>query len=270
MSDHNELQRYQIAVVHRALDVIELLARQSVPMGASEVASELDIPRNAAFRLLATLASRGYVEQDPESRKYRLGLRLFQVGNAVYAALDIRRLAFPILEELRNRFQETVNLALLDGHEILYVERIESERSLRTATAIGSRAPLYCTALGKAILAYSPALQPATGGNLGPLERLTENTITDPEALQAELDSVRDEGYAVDCEEHMVGVRCIAAPIFDSRGKPCSALSLSGPTQRMAEQTTKGEVIAAVREAARQLSQQMGYSSKIEPGTSGL
>ena len=228
-------------------------------MRASEVASRLNIPRNAAFRLLATLGLRSYVEQDHDSRKYRLGLKLFQVGNAVFEVRDIRRLAFPILEELRNHFQETVNLALLDGGQILYVERIESQRSLRTATAIGLRAPLHCTALGKAILAYSPSLQAGVREAPGSLERLTENTITEPDALLAEIEVIEERGYAFDQEEQMIGIRCVAAPVLDSQGRPCAALSLSGPTQRMSEQIAQGEIIRGVVRAARRLSERMGY-----------
>jgi DNA-binding IclR family transcriptional regulator len=259
MAEQAGSERYQIAVVLRALDVLELLAQSGQPMGASEVASALKISRNAAFRLLATLGLRGYVEQDRDSRKYRLGLKLFQVGNAVFAVRDIRRLAIPILEELRNRFQETVNLALLDGGQILYVERIESQRSLRTATAIGFRAPLHCTALGKSILAHSPSLQAGIQENPGSLEKLTENTITDPETLLAELEGVEERGFALDREEQMIGVRCVAAPVFDSQGRPCAAISLSGPAQRISEQIAQGEIIRGVVWAARQLSERLGY-----------
>jgi DNA-binding IclR family transcriptional regulator len=143
-------QKYQIAVVRKAIAVVELLANSECPMGPAEIASHLNMSRNAAFRLLTTLHSGGWVEKDAEARKYQLGLKLFQLGSAAFRSRDVRRLAFPIAEELRNRYEETVNLALLDGAQVVYVERLESRRSLRTATAIGTRAPLHCTALGKA------------------------------------------------------------------------------------------------------------------------
>ena len=254
-------QKYQIAVVLRALDVLELLASSGQPMGAAEVASHLDILRNGAFRLLSTLRSRGYVEQDAETRKYWLGLRLFQLGNAVFGGQDIRRLAFPILEDLRNRFQETVNLALLDGEWVLYVERIESPRSLRTSTAIGTRVPLYCSSLGKAILAHLPPEQVDALLSSGLHTARTENTITDPQALLAELEVIRRRGYALDKEENMAGVRCVGAPIFDSLGRAFAAVSVSGPTQRIAEHIAQGEIARDVMSAARQISERLGHVS---------
>ena len=256
-----ECQKYQIAVVVRAMDALELLASSGQPMGAAEVASHLGIPRNGAFRLLTSLRSCGYVEQDAETRKYWLGLKLFQLGNAVFGGQDIRRLAFPVLEKLRNRFQETVNLALLDGEQVLYVERIESPRSLRTATAIGTRAPLYCTSLGKAILAHLPPQQVETILSSGPLAARTGNTITDPQKLLAELELIRRRGYALDEEENMIGVRCVSAPIFDSLGTVLAAVSVSGPAQRIAEHIAQGEIASHVMNAARQISERLGHVS---------
>jgi len=259
--ESQDSQKYQIAVVVRALDVLELLASSGQPMGAAEVASHLGILRNGAFRLLTTLRYRGYVEQDAETHKYWLGLRLFQLGNAVFGGQDIRRLAFPILGDLRNRFQETVNLALLHDEQVLYVERIESPRSLRTSTAIGTRTPLYCSSLGKAILAHLSPEQVDALLSSGPRTAHTENTITDPQALLAELEVIRRRGYSLDKEENMIGVRCVGSPIFDSLGRAFAAVSVSGPAQRIAEHIAQGDIAGDVMSAARQISERLGHVS---------
>jgi IclR family KDG regulon transcriptional repressor len=245
-TDPEAARKYQIAVVHKAIAVVELLASSDHPMGPAEIASRLQMSRNAAFRLLTTLHSCGWVEKDAEARNYQLGLKLFQLGSAAFRSRDIRRLAFPIAEELRNRYEETVNLALLDGAQVVYVERLESRRSLRTATAIGTRAPLHCTALGKAILAHLPHEQASALLASEPMVALTDGTITDHAALSAELEAIRQQGYAQDIEENSIGVHCLGAPIFDSYGRVIAALSVSGPAQRMAEYADRGDMAADV------------------------
>ena len=258
--NQEEPQKYQIAVVRKAIAVVELLASSEHSMGPAEIASRLQMSRNAAFRLLTTLHSCGWVEKDDEEGKYQLGLKLFQLGSAAFRSRDIRRLAFPIAEELRNRYEETVNLALLDGAQVVYVERLESRRSLRTATAIGTHAPLHCTALGKAILAHLPHEQVESLLASEPLTALTDRTITDPAALSAELEVIQQRGYALDIEENSVGVHCLAAPIMDSYGRAIAALSVSGPAQRITEHFAHGEIAADLLSAAQQMSERLGYA----------
>lgn len=250
---------YSIDVVLRALDVLELLAHLGQPAGAADVAAHLNISRNAAFRLLTTLKSRGYVSQDEDSRKYRLGLELFHLGNAVPESKDIRGVARPFLERLRDAYQETANLVLPHGKTVLYIERLESPHSLRTSTEVGTRYPLYCTALGKSILSQLPleAVQALLGP--APFRRLTENTIVDYEHLLPELEEVRKRGYAIDRAERGAGVWCVGAAFLDAQGKPIGAISLAGPTHRMEAHLTGGKIGQDVRAAAEEISRLLGY-----------
>jgi DNA-binding IclR family transcriptional regulator len=164
-----------------------------------------------------------------------------------------------VLEELHSRYQETVNLALLDGRHVIYVERLESPRSLRTATAIGTLTPLHCAALGKAILAHLPQEEQDRFLSSGPLETLTDRTITDPDRLAQELVAIRRRGYALDEGENIDGVYCAGAPIFDAQGHVAAAVSVSGPVQRMSELIADRTVAESVLQAASQVSQRLGY-----------
>jgi len=254
-------ERYQIAVVLHALDILDLLAQSREPLGAAEVASRLNMPRNAAFRLLVTLGARGYVHQDEETRKYRLGFQLLRLGNAVQESRDIARLARPLLTSLRNHYEETVNLALLEGNQVLYIERIESPRSLRTSTATGTRAALHATSLGKAILAFSTAEQVHAWLGDGPLPAVTEHTVTARTKLMAHLEAIRKRGYALDLEESVIGVCCIGAPVFDAHDRPFAALSLSGPAHRMRAYLAQGDIARDVLSSAKELSRLLGSAA---------
>ena len=254
-------EKYQIAVVLHALDILDLLAQAHEPLGAAEVASQLNMPRNAAFRLLVTLGTRGYVDQDEETRKYRLGFQLLRLGNAVQDSRDICQLARPMLTHLRNRYEETVNLALLEGNQVLYIERIEGQRSLRTSTATGTRASLHATSLGKSILAFSSPEQVRSWLGEGPLAAVTEHAVTEKATLMAQLDEIRTSGYALDLEENMIGVCCIGAPIFDVRDRAFAAMSLSGPAHRMRAYLTQGDIARDVLNSAKELSRLLGSTA---------
>jgi DNA-binding IclR family transcriptional regulator len=245
---------YRIEVVLRALRVLELLARLGQPVGAGDVATHLGISRNTAFRLLATLKSRGYVTQDEDSRKYRLGLELFHLGNAVSGSKDIRRLALPFLEQLRDAYQETANLVLLHQNTVMYIERLESPHSLRISTEVGTRYPLHCTALGKAILSHLPTEKVKTLLGPAPFRRLTENTLVDYEQLLPELEEARRQGYALDRAERSAGVVCVGAAFLGAEGKPVGAVSLAGPFHRMEGYLAEGKIKESVRAAAEEMS----------------
>lgn len=255
-------EKYHIEAVLRALDVLDLLARLGQPAGAADVAAHLDISRNAAFRLLTTLKSRGYVSRDEDSRKYRLGLELFHLGNVVPESRDLRSAALPFLEQLRDSYQETANLVLLHAGSVLYIQRLESPHSLRMATDVGARYPLHCTALGKAILSKLPLETVRAMLGPAPFRRMTDNTIVNYEQLIPELQKISELGYAVDWAERGAGVCCVGAAFLDGQGRPIGALSLSGPMHRMETYVTEGRIGQSVKAAAEELSRILGYVKK--------
>ena len=258
---------YSIAVLDRALDLLEALAEApaGAPLGVSEVARRAGVTKSAAFRILANLERRGYVAKDPVSARYTLGTHLVYLGERSLGAIDLRAAARPSLEALQLRFGETVNLGIREGAEVVYVDMIESSHGLRMAARFGGRDYLHSTALGKAILGY---LSPAERDHLlhapGGLPARTERTISDPVKLRVELERVHERGIAEDRDENEVGARCLGAPIFDHRGVVVGAISVSAPDSRL-DDARAAEVATAVREAAATVIRRLG--GRIEPLT---
>jgi IclR family acetate operon transcriptional repressor len=226
-------RRSGVQSLGRAFEILELLADADGEATVSELVARSGLPPATIHRLLRTLVDLGYVRQG-RSRRYALGPRLVRLGDA--ASRLIGRWAEPVLAELVDRFGETANLAVLDGDHAVYVAQVPSRHSMRMFTEVGRRVPLYCTGVGKALLAQLPEqrLDALLGDHQ--LPSVTPATITDPTTLRRELAKIRDRGYAVDDGEQELGVRCVAAVV---PGSPTpSALSVSGPQSRI----TGGEV----------------------------
>jgi DNA-binding IclR family transcriptional regulator len=223
--------------LERGLKILELLA-ETGGLSVSEVAARLGMHRSASHRFLATLRELGYVMQDPSSR-YRLTFKLFELGMRVVHTLEIRQVALPFMKELAEITHETVNMGHWDGKEIIYIDKIASQEILRLDLAVGSRVPVYCSALGKAILAFRPEEEVQAVLKTLSMNPLTPKTITDPEDLQRQLSRVKETGYAIDDEEMGIGIRCIAAPVFDYSGYPEYALSVEGPISRMTKEKVR-------------------------------
>ncbi|HEY7033571.1 MAG TPA: IclR family transcriptional regulator [Thermomicrobiales bacterium] len=249
---------YSIAVLDRALDVLEALADASEPLGVTELARRVGATKSAAYRILANLERRGYVGKDATTARYSLGSRLAYLGQRSLGTFDLRQVARPVLAELNRRFHETVNLGVLEGDEVVYIDMVESHHGLRMAARVGARDFVHSTALGKAMLAFSPpeAIQRRLQR---PLPRRTAHTITDPTQLAAELDRVRARRVAEDRAENELGARCVAAPIFDHAGVVIGAISLSSPETRL-DDARAAEVAVAVREAAQEITRRLGGS----------
>lgn len=256
---------YTIAVLGRALDLLEALAEADAPLGTTELARRVGTTKSAAYRILTNLETRGYVSKDATTTRYTLGTRLAYLGQRSLTSLDLRQAARPSLEELHGRFQETANLGVLDGEEVVYIDMVESPQGLRMAARVGARDCAHSTSLGKAILAFLP--EPRRARLLrGPLPARTDRTITDPAALRAELDRIRAAGVAEDRGENEVGARCFGAPVFDHTGEPTAALSLSAPETRL-DDARSAEVVAALRTAARDVSRRLG--GRVADGVEG-
>ena len=251
-------QSRKIGSVQRAVDILNLFDSQAPELGTTEIARALGLHKSTAASLVSTLAANGFLNQNPDTRKYRLGLKLVERAFAMLDQVEIRQIAYPCLQELRNQWNETVNLAILDGADVVYIERMLGTKALGMRSEVGRRAPAHSTALGKAILACWPITDVKTFVTLHGLPSVTPQTITDPDKFFAELDKVREQGYAVDDEENEIGGRCIAVPIFDHTGKAIAAISISAPTARL-PMSDVPQAGAMVRETAKAISRGLGY-----------
>lgn len=253
---------YRIAVVERTLDLLEVLAEAGTPLGVSEMARGIGATKSAVFRLLVNLERRGYVVRDPISSKYQLGGELVRLGQRALESSDIRSRARPVLEALHHRFNETVNLGVFADALVAYVDMIESDQGLRMAARVGVTDQMHSTSLGKAILSFLPALEQERI-LARPLVRRTALTITDPEALRAELLTIRRIGVAEDRGENEVGARCFGAPIFDHQGQVVAAVSVASPQSRVDDERGL-QISQAVRDAAADITERLGGRWPIE------
>lgn len=212
--------------VDRALSVLDFLAESTEALPLGHIATHLGLPPSTVFRLLRALELRHYVRKEARGM-YALGFKSAELGSSFAESLEIRAVARPFLERLRDETGETVHLATLVDGEAVYLDKVDSTRSIRMASRLGGRMPVHCTSLGKAILAYLPDLESALNGR--PLVRRTPNTITSLSQLKIELATTRRRGYAIDEVENETGIRCVGAAIFDHTGTPAWAISVSGP-----------------------------------------
>lgn len=243
----------------RGLLLLDVLSEaQELPL--SEVARRLHLPFSTTFRLLETLRRRGFVSQSSETGLYRLGIRAFEVGSTFLTQGQLHEAAHPVMNALVDELNETVNLAVLDKTEAVYIHRVESRLLVRKFTQLGARTPLYCTGVGKVLLAWRPPEEALALLTEGPLVPLTKNTHTEPKAIVEELRQVRARGYAVDNEERELGVRCVAAPVRDGKGRVIAALSLSAPAARL-PRARMGAIAARMMAAAGQISAGLGWKA---------
>jgi DNA-binding IclR family transcriptional regulator len=215
------------------------------------------VAKSTVHRLAVTLVAEGMLEQNPDSGKYRLGMGLFRLGSLVRRRMTLSNEARPLLRDLREKVNETVHLAVLDGSEIMYVYNLESTQAIRSRSDVGVRKPAYCTAEGQAILAFQPADVVSRVIRDG-LTARTPQTITDAAALQKVLDGVRQRGCAVEDEESELGMRCIAAPIRNDGGEVIAAIGIAGPVSRLSRKALAG-FTPHVIETAAAISARLGY-----------
>lgn len=243
--------------VVRAFAILDILSAQSkngLPL--TDTAELLRMSRSTTHRYLTTLEKLGAVERDDRDH-FRLGLKMIELAGYTLNQNDLHNQGQAFLDELADQTRETIHLAVPIGVEVVYIDKVDSPRSLRMFSRLGSRAPMYCTALGKAILAYSnPKLvDEVTKTGLVPH---TPHTITTKHALLEELKRVRARGYAFDFQENEVGVCCVGTPIFDYSGKVLGAISISGPAERMTAARLH-EFGPTIRDTGLRLSKRMGY-----------
>jgi DNA-binding IclR family transcriptional regulator len=251
-------ERYLNTSLAKALRVLEFFNGAEQGLSLSEIAQRLGTKPGSVYPIVYTLHKFGYLERDPETKRYKLGLRILALANQILSSLDIREKAKPILKKLARELEVNAHLAVLYEDEVLYLDREEAAPSVVIPSVIGRRVPPHCTALGKVLLAHNTeALERILGK--GPLPALTPNTITNPEVLRRELERVRTQGYAVDWEEFHEGNICVAAPVRNYRGHVVAAISISFSKTRLTHEPLD-RFIEAVTRKADDLSQALGHN----------
>ena len=249
-----------LSSVKKALNVLEAFSDDRTELGVTQIAELLNSHKSSISRILMTLLAEGFVEKNPQTNKYRLGLKMVELGYRALKRFDLEELATPFLEELADKTNEIIHLAVLDKNEIIYSDKRGKEQVLTVATRIGGRHPAYCSAMGKVLLAGLSQERLNEVLAIEPLRRFTPTTITQVTILRKELERVRKQGFAIDNEESFPGIRCVAAPVYDRNGKIVAALSVTAPRQRMGQERLK-EIRELVVETARSISRRRGMNA---------
>lgn len=269
MEKPKEPSTAHVQSVERALRILDLLASENREMQLTEIAHALQWPKSTVHGLLSTLREYQYIDQSSVNGRYKLGVRLFELGNIVARGWDVRTAALPVMQRLGARLGETVHLATDDKGEVLYIEKLDSTQTqgMRIVSETGARLPMHCSGIGKALLAYKTQAEIKYIINTRGLRPMTERTITQPAKLMEELAHVRELGYAIDDREIMDGLRCAAAPIYAADGRVRYALSVSGFAKNLSGNRLT-IVVELVCQAAAEISHAIGYR-QTSPGTGG-
>lgn len=258
-----ERSRYVVQSVSHALDILENLTGPDDELGVTELAKRLGLHKNNVVRLLGTLEARGYAEQNRLTGNYRLGLRIFELGQSFISHLQLVQEARPVLEKIVAECNESAYLAILQNGDVVYLDGVETTQAVRVAPRIGWRIKAYCTAVGKVQLAYK---KPDDFGDIYgyvPLASYTDETITDMAKLKSHLAQVAEQGYAIDREEFEPDVRCVGVPVRDYTRHVVAGICISGPSSRITEERLESDLIGMMREAGNELSRRLGYGIAV-------
>ncbi|MFZ1168916.1 MAG: IclR family transcriptional regulator [Candidatus Sulfotelmatobacter sp.] len=250
---------YNITALQRGLRLLQLFSESPHGLTAKQVAGRSRLPVSTVHRFLANLEGSGFLNCSGDGI-YHLGIACFAIGQVALGQLDIRRVSQPYLQELNRQTRETIHLTVRHGLSAVYVEKLDSPEQLRIHSRIGASVPLYCTAVGKVMLAYMPDDERERLLPQLTLQCLTPNTVSNFQELNSELFRVRKNGYACDLEEHELHIRCLAAPIWDHAGGVNASLSITAPVVRMAV-TRLRQLAPLIQTAGLQISRQLGYRS---------
>jgi IclR family acetate operon transcriptional repressor len=250
---------YNITALQRGLRLLQLFSESARGLTAKQVAGLSRLPVSTVHRFLANLEGSGFLNCTGDG-VYHLGIACFAIGQAALGQLDIRRLSLPYLQELNQQTRETIHLTVRHGLTAVYVEKLDSPEPLRIHSRIGAAVPLYCTAVGKVMLAHMPADECGTVLPQLELKRLTPNTAGSLQELEAELYRVRKNGYACDLEEHELHIRCVAAPIWDHAGEVHASVSITAPMVRMPVSRLR-QLAPMIQSAGMQISKALGYQA---------
>ncbi len=254
-----ETSRHFIESLARGVRLLTTVSESPHPLSLTELSCRLSLSKSTIQRLTYTLLCLGYLDRDNETKKFRLGQRAVALGLSIVKHSDLRKVAFPYLEKASKEIGETVNLAILDGTEIVYVERIKTQQILNINLEVGSRLPAYCTSMGKAMLAFLPKKELEDLLKEMTLRPHTSNTITSKEVLLRELEKVRRRGFATNNEELSNGLRSVAAPVRDAGGRVIAAVNIAVPSSRVQLKRLETVLARKAVETADQISFTLGY-----------
>ena len=254
----------QVQSLVRALRLLQEVAEVGDGVTLTEVANRVGLPVSSAHRLLSTLLQEGFVRFDGERTLWFVGVKAFTVGNAFLRARDLVQVARPYMRGLMEQCDETVNLAVEDSGQIIYLAQIECRQMMRALASPGARVPMHSSAVGKILLAYMKPTTREASLEAMRLERFTANTITQRERLEDTLQTVKARGYAFDDEEHAIGLRCVAAPIFNETRDAIAGISLSGPAARVTDKRF-AELAGMVQRTAKVITREFGGRAPEEP-----
>lgn len=246
--------------VSRAFKILECIAKNNNLAGVTTISNDIQLSKSTVHSLLSTLLQMGYVQQEEKEGKYSLGLKLFELGQVVYYSMDLRTIAMPYLTELSRKHEETIHLGVLSDGEVVYVDKVDSPRSIRTTSKIGKRSPVHCTGLGKMLLSSLPDDEIKKIIASKGLAKYTDQTITDADVLYQHIQEIRKNGFALDNEEIEEGLVCSAAPIKNAFGETIAAISVSGPSHRLTEERLQ-QVTEDVVYACREISKKLGFKA---------
>jgi len=251
---------YQLHSLARAVSMLEVLGQSDGPLSLAEICQRLDLHKSTAHRSLMVLERSALIERTQENR-FRLGLKLYELGNRAVEQIDLRARVQPVLRRLASQVGETVHLSVLQKTSIVYLDKVEPNRRVCISTKTGTSNPVYCTAMGKAMLAFQP--EPILEQIAAKIRfvRYTSKTIGSREALSDALANIRRRGYAIDDEEIELGVRCIGAPIFNENRQAIAAMSVSGPTSRITVQSVPG-IAKKLLHCCADISASLGLNSR--------
>src|SRR5712692_1602506 len=244
--------------VERALAILEAVAQEAEGLSNAEISRKLEIPKSSASYILRTLETQGYLTRNPETGKYRVGLKVLSLSRGALSGLDVREVALPIMRRLMEQTSLTCHLAILDGPDAVYIEKVEPQGFIKMDTWVGRRMRVHATSVGKSLVAHIPQERLEKILAERGMEKRTPKTITTLPRLLKDLEKVRAQGYAVDDEENNMGARCVGAPVFNQDGTIEAALGLSGTTNQVNPHTMP-RILEHLKDAARHVSMQLGY-----------
>jgi len=245
-------------ILAKGLNLLEELAQSADGMTAAELANGIGIHKTSVYRYLNTLLQAGYIQTNGDGR-YHLGNKILELGSQLLRRMPLRETAHPFLVKLSAETEKTVHLCVLDGQDVIYIDKVESQQSLPIISRIGSRAPAYCTSVGKALLSSLPTDQVVSLLQGIALEKRTATTITDRIQLLEELKVTAERGYAIDDGEHEEGIKCFAAPVRGYGGGVVGAISLTGLKREFDGLKESEKMLTTVRKTATEISRALGY-----------
>ena len=251
-----------IQTIERVASILEALSQSGDGTGLGVLSARVGLSKGTTHRILSSLLYFDFVRQDAETRNYALGFKLAELGSYLLEQLDVRKEAKPFLRDLSQRTGETCYLVILERTEVIYVEKVEPDDAsviLRATAKVGQRNEANSCAVGKALLAQLPEQELDVLMAEMPFVQRTENTITDPQQLKEHLKLVVARGYAVDDEENERGIRCVAAPILDEKGRAVAAMSISGPAVRITRQRIQDSLKEEVLKTSHEISRRIGF-----------